>query len=196
MSARGTKQKGHDGSGGSSTSKRRNTQGSPVRSYGPHLVLSGVDIRVHENDDVTGSDEVNETGVYIQNFPPVKFNHTYKTPPERIIFRDRYNNDHHPRSPYINGFDVYDRVLVVWGQFKGYTGIVNCAGREQRDNSTLTVQFDADIGVDYKILPDYCQIIPYPQDERSMRIKYNGHLYMMFKYINGTPVICFENNST
>ena len=129
------------------------------------------------------------------DFPPVQFNFVYKTPPERTVHHHRYNNTHY-RLPYINGFDVCDRVLIVEGDYEGKTAVVNNAGRKLPDNTNILVVLDDEPPGDLLelfISPAHCRIIPYPQDEEMQRIKYYGRSYMMLEHIDGVPVVSMQN---
>ena len=123
-------------------------------------------------------------------FPPVQFQFVYQSPPERLILHDRYNYNIF-RRPYINGFAKHDRVLVVKGLHKGYTGMVTFAGdfNPEHGNLQIQVKFDhiSDDDDEYgeMIPPDFCVIIPYPEHEKEQKIKYEDHGYMALKYENG-----------
>lgn len=121
------------------------------------------------------------------------FQFVYRTPPERDVVLDyrRYL----PRRPQASGFAVNDRVLLVGHGVEMYTGMVYFPG--DANDPLMKVRLDHleldDDESEVRVLPHNCRIIPYPDDEREMKIMFVDFICMRLEYEHGIPIMSMEN---
>ena len=124
-------------------------------------------------------------------FNPV-FHFLYKSPVERGIYNDYEHNNHIPRHAWDNGFALCDRVLIFNHILGGYTGYVAGVG----EDTFLLVRLDhIDSGPrrSARIPIHNCKLVPYPQDEKFLRIRFQMFSYLRLDYKQGCPEVFMED---